>query len=306
MAQSGKDSLQPVHDSVKQLQDTTSVSRPVNSIPQADSVSKRPEKQESWHISIGKDFFSRDFNKEILKRHPYFGFIASPIPVTSDKKIFSGKETLFYTLIALFLVFALLKRIFPKYFNDLFRLFFRTTLKQKQIREQLMQSPLPSLLFNVFFIVTSALYVDFLLQHFNLVGAYDFWQTFFYCCLALSGIYLFKFLGLKLTGWVLGADDATNAYIFIVFIVNKMIGIYLIPFLVLLAFTKGDIYQFSLTLSWLGIGALFLYRTFLSFVAVRKQIKLNLFHFLVYVIAFEIVPLFLLYKAVLFFFNISA
>lgn len=303
MAQPGQDSIHPVHDSLKLVQDTSSINQSIITIPQADSISKRPEKPGSWHIAIGKDFFTKDFNQEILKRHPYFGFSVPSITIISYQKKFKGKEFLFYTLIGLLLWFALLKRLYPKYFTDLFRLFFRTTLKQRQIREQLMQSPLPSLLFNGFFIVSSALYVDLLLQHFNLSGTNNFWELFSYCGLAISAIYLIKFLGLKLSGWIFSAEEATNSYVFIVFIVNKMIGIYLLPFLVLLAFTQGNIHQASLMLSWCGIAALYLYRLILSYGAIRNQVKLNPFHFLLYICAFEIAPLLILYKALLFFFN---
>lgn len=302
-AQSGQDSTHRVHDSLKLVQDTGSIARSDAVSANTDSVSKRPEKPGSWHIAIRKDYFIRDFNQEIIKRHPYFGFTAPVITIISYQKEFGGKEFLFYTLIGLLIAFALLKRLFPKYINDLFRLFFRTTLKQRQIREQLMQSPLPSLLFNGFFIISSALYVDLLLQHFHLNGINDFWKMFLYCGLAISGIYLIKFLGLKLSGWIFSAEEATNSYVFIVFIVNKMIGIYLLPFLVLLAFTQGNIYQVSLMLSWCGIGALYLYRLVLSYGAVRNQVKLNPFHFLLYICAFEVAPVLLLYKALLFFFN---
>jgi hypothetical protein len=270
---------------------------------QEDSVSKRPEKPGIWHVSIRKDFFSGDFNREILQRHPYFGFTVPTTTIVSYSKKFAGKELLFYTMIAFLLAFALLKRLFPKYFTDLFRLFFRTTLKQRQIREQLMQSPLPSLLFNGFFVLASALYIDLLLQHFNLNGVNDFWKMFLYCGLAISVVYLVKFLGLKVSGWIFSAAEATNSYLFIVFIVNKMIGIYLLPFLVLLSFTQGNIYQVSLTLSWCGIGALYFYRFILSYGAVRNQVKVNPFHFLLYICAFEIAPLLLIYKSLLFFFN---
>ena len=58
------------------------------------------------------------------------------------------------------MIFALLKMGFAKYFNDLFRVFFRTTLKQRQIKEQLMQTPLPSLIFNGFFVASAGLYVE--------------------------------------------------------------------------------------------------------------------------------------------------
>ena len=60
-----------------------------------------------------------------------------------EKKFFFGKEYLFYYLVFLLILFGLLRRVFAKYFYDLFRVFFRTTLKQRQTQEQLLQSPLP-------------------------------------------------------------------------------------------------------------------------------------------------------------------
>src|SRR5688572_32040998 len=46
-----------------------------------------------------------------------------------EKKIFVGKEWLFYWLVFLLILFGLLRRAFAKYFYDLFRVFFKTTLK---------------------------------------------------------------------------------------------------------------------------------------------------------------------------------
>lgn len=260
---------------------------------------------ESWKIPAGETLSSNELNLEILKRHPYFGFASSPVTLTTFEKKFNGKEILFYLLVALLLSFALLKWLFPKYLADMFRLFFRTTLKQRQIREQLIQSPLPSLLFNVFFVLTSALYVDLLLLHFGLLVV-NFWEMFLLCGLALSFIYFVKFLGLKISGWIFNAKGVTDSYIFIVFIVNKMLGIFLLPFLIVLAFSQGDIYQVALMVTWCGIALLYLYRLVLSYGSVRNQIKINLFHFLLYIVTFEIAPLLVIYKVLLYFFSRTA
>jgi hypothetical protein len=215
-------------------------------------------------------------------------------------KIFSGKEYLFYYLLFLFLLFGWFRRAFAKYFNDLFRVFFRTTLKQKQIREQLLQSPLPSVLMNCFFVLSVGLYVNFLLLHFQLFIVENFWLQYVYVMSALAFIYLIKFLGLKITGWLFHVQEATESYIFIVFIINKMLAIALLPFLALLAFTSGSVYNTSLNLSWIIAGLLFGYRFILSYGAVRNEIKFNPFHFILYVIGFEIVPLLLIYKLLLY------
>ena len=221
----------------------------------------------------------------------------------ATKKVFPGKELLFYVLIILLLFFAFLKNVFPKYFGDLFRLFFRTTLKQRQIREQLMQTTLPSLAFNLFFVITAAMYIDLLLQHFNLLPVKNFWLLFLYCLAGLSIMYLLKFVGLKISGWLFNMKNAAEAYIFIVFIINKMMGIYLLPFLILLSFTEGNLYHVFLILSWIGLAMLFIYRFILTFGAVHNQIKVNLFHFFLYLCAFEIVPLLLIYKLLVYFFQ---
>ncbi|HQX96982.1 MAG TPA: hypothetical protein PLT02_08770, partial [Chitinophagaceae bacterium] len=120
----------------------------VNTLPQSDSVSKRPVIDTTWanqQISVS----SPAFCWQVLKRSAYFDFKSKPIAKDgSSIKIFKGKEFIFYLLIFLLIVFAVLRQFFPKYFNDLFRVFFRTTLNQTQIREQLMQTPLPSLMLN--------------------------------------------------------------------------------------------------------------------------------------------------------------
>ena len=60
-------------------------------------------------------------------------------------------EGLFYSLLGMLLVLAVLRRSFPKYWSDLFRLFFRTTLRQRQLRDQMELASLPSLAMNIFF-----------------------------------------------------------------------------------------------------------------------------------------------------------
>jgi hypothetical protein len=216
-----------------------------------------------------------------------------------DRKTFTGKEYLFYYLVFLLIIFGLLRRIFAKYFYDLFRVFFRTTLKQRQTQEQLLQSPLASIFMNSFFVLSAGLYVNFLLHHFQLFIVENFWLQYFYCAAALASIYIVKFMGLKITGWLFNVSNATDAYIFIVFIINKILGVFFLPFLILLAFSTGALYNTAMILSWFGIGLLLIYRFLLSYAAVRKEVKLNSFHFILYILAFEAIPLLLIYKLLL-------
>jgi hypothetical protein len=263
-----------------------------------DSISKRPDTVgKSWNI-----IDSLPLESQVLARHPYYDFRSRPRLLVSGKKEFRGKEMLFYVTVGLVMFFALLKLAFAKYFNDLFRVFFRTTLKQRQIKEQLMQTPLPSLAFNIFFVASAGLYLNYQLQYFNLAPVENFWLMYLYCCIGLSVIYLVKFVGLIICGWLFNMQKAADSYIFIVFIINKVIGITLLPFVVLLGFSDGVMYSVALLLSWCCVGALVLYRFILGFTAIRNEVRFNLFHFFLYLCAFEVAPLLLIYKLLLFFF----
>jgi len=269
-------------------------------IQMADSFSRQPVvKDTGWTVDPGMPLY-----RQVMEHHPYFGFAGKPLSKeTGNLKQFEGKELLFYFLLFLLLVFAFFRLAFPKYFSDLFRLFFRTTLKQRQIREQLMQTPLPSLLLNGFFVVAGGLYIDFMLLHFRLIEKPDFWLFFLYGAAGLSVTYFVKFIGLKILGWIFNLQEAADSYIFIVFIINKVIGVFLLPFLIMLAFMQGNGYLAALVISWTGIGILLLYRFILTYSAVRNQVKFNPFHFFLYLCAFEIAPLLLIYKLLLVFFR---
>ena len=265
--------------------------------PANDSVSKKPLQADTlWQLVDGVPI-----KEQVLQRHPYFNFNAKPVAFRSDVKKFAGKELLFYAIVALIIIFALLKLVFAKYFKDLFRVFFRTTMKQRQIKEQLMQTPLPSLMFNAFFVASAGLYINLLLHYFGFTPIKNFWLLYLYCCIGLSIIYLVKFVGLIVCGWLFNMKKAAESYIFIVFIINKVIGISLIPFVVLLGFTDGTMYSVALVLSWCCVGGLLLYRFILGFAAIRNEVRFNLFHFILYLCAFEIAPLLLIYKLLLFF-----
>ena len=235
----------------------------------------------------------------VLRLHPYFNFFASPIVRVSEERQVQGKETLFYLLMGMLFCLALIKVVFARYVNNLLALVFRASMKQKQIREQLQQTPLPSLLLNIFFVLVAGLYVVFILQHYRFIEADDFWIPFFSCSLVIAIVYIIKFTILKFTGWVFNMREAANTYAFIVFLVNKLLGMFLLPLLILISFSRPSWATPLRTLSYVLIFCFFAYRYIVSFSPVRREVKVSPFHFFMYLCAFEIAPLLLIYKVLL-------
>ncbi|HEY4150218.1 MAG TPA: DUF4271 domain-containing protein [Chitinophagaceae bacterium] len=291
----------PAADSTIKLRDTTISKKDTTRMPAADTAVVRRDSMRP--VAVVQPFIQlprgRLHYRGVLKLNPYFNFFASPILREVEERHPQGKETLFYLLTGLLLCLALIRVLFSKYMNNLLALVFRASLKQKQIREQLQQTPLPSLLLNIFFVVVAGLYAVFLSRHYGFISEDEFWMPFLESSMIIAGVYIIKFGVLKFTGWVFNMREATNTYIFIVFLVNKLLGIFLFPLIILMAFTMSSWFTALLTLSYVLVFSFFIYRYIVSFSPVRREVKVSPFHFFMYLCAFEIAPLILIYKVLL-------
>lgn len=229
-------------------------------------------------------------------RHRLFFTFTNPVRYTVSVREWQAKETIFYTVVALLILFAFIKNGFRRYLSDLFGAYFRTTVRQRQVKEQLLQNPLPSLLFNGFFVLSGSLFASLLLVHFSLAGETPFSLLGLYSAAALALIYAGKWAVLKFFGWVFQLSDATEAYIFVVFATNKILGIVLLPFVVLLGFATGALSAATATLGIVAVACLFAYRYFLSYISIGRTVHIQFFHFLLYLAAFEALPLLLINK----------
>ena len=226
-------------------------------------------------------------------------FSQAPVQKLMVRRVVENRDWVFYLFVAMLLVLGLFRLYFAKYFNDLQRLFFNTTLKQKQIREQMIQAALPSLLFNAYFIVSAGVFAFFLLQYYKLNAATNRWILMSACILLILVIYVVKFITLKLCGWIFDRKEAADTYIFIVFLLNKLLGVFLVPFSIIISYARGSLLDIVVTLSYALIAGFFLYRIFLSYSALRNELKISLLHFFLYLCAFEIIPVILIYKVLL-------
>lgn len=239
------------------------------------------------------------FWQKVLAGNPCFNFTGKPVVEIFEIHHAGSKDAFFYLLVGILFYFALIRIFFEKYFNNLMTLFFRVSLRQQQIREQVLQTPLPSLLLNILFVVSGGLYATFLLHYFGIGEGTRFWMLYLYCMFILGGIYLIKFVVLKFLGWVFSISRATDIYIFVVFLVNKMLGIFLLPFLILITFSGEQAREIFITISLAMVFIMWVYRTTAGYRPVRNEIKLTPFYFFLYLCAFEIAPLILIYKVLL-------
>lgn len=256
----------------------------VDSLQQASIIQKAP--------TISFDSSRNYIITKMLKLNTQ----AKPAMVVQQPKKIVNKDWLFYYILGLLLMFAAIRLTYARYFNDLFRFFFRTSLRVNQIREQLVQSGLQSLLYNIFFAFSFGVYVYLLSIYFKISLQVSAWLIPIGATACLLLLYLGKYLFLKLSGWLFGMNTATETYTFIVFLINKVAGIVILPFLIVIAFSRADIAAVTVTLSLVLVAGLFLYRFLRAYQPVQSEIKVSRLHFFIFFLAVEIAPLLIIYK----------
>jgi len=224
---------------------------------------------------------------------------AAPVSLAVHPKKVRYSDAFFYLIAFMVLLLAFLRYFYSRYFANLFRVFFNTSLRQNQITDQLLQAKLPSFLFNIFFVISGGIYVYMLLSYYRLFSADNKWLAVFFSVVLMALVYFIKYCTLKFTGWITGLETEVNIYVFVIFLINKIIGIFLVPFVIILAFSAPDLASVAAMVSLMSIGVFLLLRFFRSYGLVQNQLKISKFHFLLYIAGLEIMPLLLIYKGLM-------
>ncbi|MEJ7587911.1 MAG: DUF4271 domain-containing protein [Ferruginibacter sp.] len=236
------------------------------------------------------------FVRTILRENQFLNATPAPLAMANQVRKGYSLDGFFYLLALIALMLGFLRFFYTRYFNNLFRVFFNASLRQSQLTDQLLQAKLPSLLFNMLFILAGGIYAYLLLRYYHWVPAGNYWPVLLYCTLSLALIYLIKFITVKFTGWLTGYKEVTNTYIFVIFLINKILGILLVPFAVIIAFAVPALVTTAVIISLLLIGLMFLLRFFRSYGLLQNKLKISRFHFFMYVAGIEILPVLLIYK----------
>ncbi len=274
--------------------------QPDSVIQQMDSVLQQPDSviqaMDSAYISLPVPVKKSPVLENVLKENIFLNSTAPPVPVFQQPRKYIQKEMLFYILAFILLLLGILRFSFSRYFNNLVRVFFNTSLRQNQLTDQLLQAKLPSMLFNLFFVIISGWYLYLLLNYYG-AATYDNWNALLVCISSVLIIYLVKFCSLKFAGWLTGYSQEAETYIFIVFLINKIIAICLVPIVIIMALSGIGLVKITVIISFIMITVMMLLRFFRSYGLLQARLKVSGLHFFLYIVGIELLPLLLIYKA---------
>lgn len=207
----------------------------------------------------------------------------------------------FYLLLGLCAILGAIKTIHPKYFNDVWRAFINPTLGNRQLKDIIQAASFPNLLMNLFSTIVLGTYVFYLISiniDWRFVGVPS-GVIVSLLILGAIGMYLSKYAFVQFTGWAFNIRSTTEQYNFNIFLVNKIIGMVLLPFIVCFAFLEEKWDTPICIISVILLVILLLNRYVRSWNIFAQFFMNSRFHFFMYLCAFEILPLAVLLKMVL-------
>ncbi len=240
---------------------------------------------------------TEQLTEHLLLMHP----MMATTRVISDIELPHSFETQtadFYLLLFLCLMLGVIRYMDTKYFINLWRAFWNPTLSNRQLKDQLQGSGLPNFLMNVFFTFAGGAYIYYIVRFFTPHHSGVIPPSLLIIMLIAGNglIYLAKYTAVRFSGWAFRVEGITEHYLFNVFLINKVLGITLIPFIIVLAFADHEWAQQMVVISFIISGALLLNRYIRSWEVFGSFFQYSKFHFFMYLCASELLPLAVLMK----------
>jgi len=241
---------------------------------------------------------SNRFDK-VLCAHPLLvEEITNQAPIVKIRPS-SNKTAVFLLAVLLLFFFSMVRIIFPRYFMNLFQVFTGISMSKRHIKDQLENDNRASIWFYSIFFISVGFIVYQLITGISSTHFSDKW----YMNYLISTLFVFILLGfrismIRLTGWIFKRSDYVHIYLFNTKLVNEFLGLLLFPLCILILVTSGNI-QYTLLMTASALCLIFFAYGYVRNIPVlRNLFRISFVHFLLYICAFEIIPVLILIKMI--------
>lgn len=206
----------------------------------------------------------------------------------------------FYLFLIIMAIFGLIKLIDTNVYSNLVKRFLNTNLTVRPVKNMFQQVTIANYLLGILFFIISGLYLYYILDRWNL---HPYWlenrnislKMFFYIgCISVA--YIIKLSFLSFMGYVFDLKRFTSEYSYSILLVQQVLGILLYPFLWMIVFMGESITKAGIIASVILFILAFLNRYARSRESIVTLLKLNKFHFFIYLCTSEIIPLLIIIK----------
>ncbi len=264
----------------------------VDSIRRAFILNHRPMDQQELNPFFLKREASvyGDYALGIFKNNDWYTVSATSLKFYISKKNRAKTEWIFYSFLVILFFPGIVNTYNSAYIRNVFRVYFNDGFIYRQAKDQMSQSPYAAFMFNVLFLLSACLYLFFGKSYYFPVVEVDQWKLMLFLVSALLLVYGLKFLMLNFFSWLFRAREVFEHYMFVVFLNNKILGVFLLFVSTLMAFSPEAVVIQLFSVSIYFVLVFFAVRTVRAYRIFSKHLRIGIFSFLISFFALELVP----------------
>lgn len=207
-----------------------------------------------------------------------------------------AEDWMVFVLLFALVTIAYTRTNYPLRLARLWNSVWNVRIMRQAIREE-PNTPRANLLFNISFFLLSSLTIYLLLKYFQIhpLGLYGITQYILVVSILVMA-YSIKVVGLRIVQHLADGDFGLTEYEYNVFLINRMIGLALLPLLAILIYSPIRIAQVLLVVAGVLFGVMVAYRM-LRGVLNASLSGVPLFYIFFYICTLEILPVVVCVKA---------
>lgn len=204
----------------------------------------------------------------------------------------------FFLLLVLVSGFSWIKVFYPKTIRDIFQAAVNISVTNQMLRDENLLLQRASLLLTIMFNLVAAFFLYEISMSFEWSSDYigSGFGRFLIFAFAVSFVYSFKFIFLRLTAFIFKTDKPVSVYIFNIFLINNILGITLLPLIIGISFLPQPYSKLVIYISLALIILGFFYRILRGLLNSLGHSEFSKFHLLLYLCTLEIAPLLVFIK----------
>jgi len=205
----------------------------------------------------------------------------------------------FWLSLFLLAFLAVIRFAFSGDFDELSQTFRNWGINQQLIRDLGVGVPFGVVLLNIFSSLVISFYVFLLLQHFKIVQIEPTWLMMIFSFACVEAALLLRYIVLKAAEIIFPFKKELKLYNFYEIQINRVMGVYLFPLLLIIAFSTPLMNTIALYGSLAIVTVMLLIRYIKGFNIGISYFGSHVIHFLLYLCALEIAPVLIIIRLLL-------
>jgi len=214
--------------------------------------------------------------------------------VIPKKVEYNNNSILLFIFVSLTFVVVIIKSSYLKFINYLIDSFSNYKISKRFFNEKNISYNRIALTFDIIYFINFSLYIYLIYNFLTNTKNFDIYQ-FFIIFLFVLGYTLIKNLLQKLIAFIFDSQKVVSEYIFQKSVLNKWLGLVLLPTLFLMSFTYNYLFNCLLYITILIIIVFFLIKLIRN-IRLINDYNIRFYHALIFYLIFEIIPLVILCK----------